>query len=129
MAALRFCGGDARARKDLAGVAVLFKRNREQQPLDGDVAVAGLLGDLLGVVEQPRGGLRQIDLAGPAARDLRQLAERFLDAAQRLARIAAGAVDQTGGQTLRVVKQDLQDVLGRELLMALAQRPEIARTE
>ena len=40
---------DAGARQDLAGVAVLVERERQQQPLDGDVAVAGLLGDLLRV--------------------------------------------------------------------------------
>jgi hypothetical protein len=34
--------------------------------------------------------------------------------------LAAGAVDQAGGQTLRVVEQHFEDVLGRELLMALA---------
>ena len=46
---------DAGLGEDLAGVAVLLQRDRQQQPLDGDEAVAGLLGDLLGVVEQPRG--------------------------------------------------------------------------
>jgi hypothetical protein len=41
-------------RQDFPGVAVLLQRDGEQQPFDGDEAVAGLLGDLLGVVEQPR---------------------------------------------------------------------------
>ena len=88
--AQRFDGGvevlrrDAGASEDLARVAVLLQREREQQPLDGDEAVAGLLGDLLGVVEQPRGRGRQIDLAGAAARHLRHLAERRFDRAQGL---------------------------------------------
>ena len=73
---------DAGPRQDLAGLAVLLEREREQQPLDGDEAVAGLLGDLLGVVEQPRGRGRQIDLAGAAAGHLRHLAERRLDRRQ-----------------------------------------------
>ena len=51
MAALRFCGVTPARGEDLAGVAVLLQRERQQQPLDGDEAVAGLLGDLLGVVE------------------------------------------------------------------------------
>ncbi len=38
--------------EDLAGLAVLLERQREQQPLDRDEAVAGLLGDLLGGIEQ-----------------------------------------------------------------------------
>ncbi len=38
-----------RARQNLAGVAVLVERDRQQQPLDRDEAVAGLLGDLLGL--------------------------------------------------------------------------------
>ena len=38
---------DAGARQNLAGLAVLLERERQQQALDGDVAVAGLLRDLL----------------------------------------------------------------------------------
>ena len=71
---------------------------------------------------------REIDLAGAAARHLRHLAERLFDAAQGLPRIAAGTVDQARGQTLRIVEQHLQEVLGRELLMAFAQAPGSART-
>ena len=85
---------DAGAGQDLAGVAVLVERERQQQPLDGDEAVAGLLGDLLGVVEDARQRRVEIDLAGAAARDLRPLGERRLDRLQGLAGIAAGAVDQ-----------------------------------
>ena len=70
----------------------------------------------------------EIDLAGARARDLRHLAERRFDGGQRLPRIAAGAVDQARGQTLRVVEQNLEQVFGRELLMALAQAPATART-
>ena len=35
--------------------------------------------------------------------------------------MAAGAVDQPGRETLRVVEQDFQQVFGGELLVALAQ--------
>ena len=34
----------------------------------------------------------------------------------------AGALDQAGGHAFRIVEQHLQQVLGRELLMALAER-------
>src|SRR6202034_2674638 len=37
-------------------------------------------------------------------------------------RIAPGPVDQTGGEPLGVVEQHLEQVLGRKLLMSLAQR-------
>ena len=38
---------DAGLGQDLAGLAVLVERERQQQPLDGDEAVARLLGGLL----------------------------------------------------------------------------------
>ena len=120
------CGVRPGLRDQFAGVAVLVERDREQQPLDGDEAVAGLLGDLLGAVEQPRGAGREIDLARAGARNLRHLAERVFDAGQHLARIAAGTVDQARGEPFGVVEQNLQKMLGRELLMALAQARETA---
>ena len=52
--------------------------DRQQQPLDGDEAVAGLLRDLLRRVEQPGGLRRQIDLAGTAALDLGLPAQQLL---------------------------------------------------
>ena len=112
---------DAGAREDFSGLAVLLEREREQQPLDRDEAVAGLLGDLLGLVEDPRHGGCEIDLSGAAARHLGQLGERRLDGRERLARTAAGAVDQAGREPFRVVEQDLEQVFGGELLVALAQ--------
>ena len=125
--AQRFDGGvevlrrDAGAGEDLAGLAVLLERQRQQQPLDGDEAVAGLLGDLLRLVEHARERGIEIDLSGPAARHLRALGERRLDGGKRLARAPAGAVDQPGREPFRVVEQDLEQMLGGELLVALAQ--------
>ena len=55
--------GDAALGEDLSRLGILVQRQRQQQPLDGDKAVAGLLGGLLGRIEQARGGRRQIDLA------------------------------------------------------------------
>ena len=45
---------DAALAEDGAGVAVLLERQPEQQPLDGDEAVAGLFGGLFRGVERPR---------------------------------------------------------------------------
>ena len=112
---------DAGAGEDFSRLAVLLQREREQQPLDGDVAVAGLVRDLLRLIEHARHGRRQVDLAGAAARHFREPGEHRLDRGERLARAAAGAVDQTAGQPLRVVEQDLEQMLGCELLVALAQ--------
>ena len=112
---------DAGAGEDLAGLAVLLERQREQQPLDGDEAVARLLGDLLRLVEHARERGIEIDLPGPAARYLRALGERRFHGGQRFARTPAGAVDQPGREPFRVVEQDLEQMLGGELLVALAQ--------
>jgi hypothetical protein len=49
---------------------------------------------------------------------------------QRRARIAAGAVDQAGGeQPFGVVEQDFEQVLGRELLMSLALGERLGRLD
>ena len=65
---------------------------------------------------------RQIDLAGAAAATLSAiLRERRLDRLQSLAGIAAGAVDQARRQPFRVVEQNLEQMFGGELLVALAQ--------
>ena len=72
---------DAGASEYLSRVAVLLKRDRKQQPLDRDEAIARLLGDLLGVVEQPRGRGRKVDLAGAGTRHLRHLAEGLFNRA------------------------------------------------
>ena len=65
---------DAGVGEDLAGLGVLLDRERQQQPLDGDEGVAGLLGGLLGGgrTRAPARGV-EMRLAGAAARDLRQL--------------------------------------------------------
>ena len=107
--------------ENFAGLAVLLQRERKQQPLDGDKNVAGFLAGLFGGVEHAGERRRQIDLAGAGAGDFRQLVERRFDRLQRLAGIAAGTVDQAGRQSFRVVEQNLEQMFGGELLVALAQ--------
>jgi hypothetical protein len=94
---------------------------RQQQPLGGDVGIAGLLGHLRRGVEQPRHLRREVELAGAAALDPRQLGELRLDGAERPCGIAAGGLDQIGRQAFAVVEQDLQQMFGGEALMAAAQ--------
>ena len=108
--------------QNLSGVAALVRRQRQQQPFDGDIAVAGLLAGLLGGIEDARQSRVEIDLPGPAAGNLRPLGKRRFGRRQRGARIAAGAIDQARGEPFRVVEQNLEQMLGCELLMSLALR-------
>src|ERR1019366_7255903 len=109
------------------GLGPLLQREREQQPLDRDKTVAGLLRDLLGVVEQPRGRGRQIKLRGSRALDFGQFRQGGLGLEQGLARASASLVDQPRREPLLVVEQRLQNMLRRELLMALAGRYALRR--
>ena len=108
--------------ENFAGLVALLERERKQQPLDGHETVAGLLARLLGGIEDPRQGGIEINLPGTAAGDLRAFGEHCLDGGQSLARIAARAVDQPGGEPLGIVEQHLEQVLRGELLVSLAQR-------
>ena len=114
-------------REDLSGFAVLLQRQRQQQTLDSDEAVAGLLARFLGGLEHPRQRRIEIDLPGTAARHFRALGERGLDGRQCLPRIAPRSVDQTGGEPFGVVEQNLEQMFGRKLLMSLAQRERLGR--
>ncbi len=120
---------DAALAQDAAGVAVLLQRQSQQQPLDRDKTVAGLLGGLFRGVERPRQFGREIDLPGAASGNLRQLVERVLGRFQDRARIAAGTVDQTAGQTLAVVQQYFQHMQRRKLLVAVAHRQRLRRLD
>ncbi len=114
-------GGNARVGERAARLGRGREREGEQQPLGGDVAVARLLGDLLGLVEQ-LGRLGREKHLARAALHLGHLAERRLDRFQRLGGVAARGADQVRGQPLLVLDQDFQDVLGRKLLVVGAQR-------
>ena len=68
--------------------------------------------------EQARRFRRQIELAGPAAFDLRQLGRARLRSRQGARGIAAGGADQIGRQAFAIVQQDLEKMLGSQPLMA-----------
>ena len=104
---------DAGVGEDLRGRRVLLHGEREQQPLDRDEGIAGLLGDLLGGGEDLRERLREIELAG-AAGNFRQLRRAPLPSASSASfGAAAGALDQPGRHAFAVVEQHLQEMLGR----------------
>ncbi len=62
---------------------------------------------------------RRLGLRGIAGH-LRLLGEPLLDLRMGDPRLAAGAVDQTGAEPFGIVEQDLEEMAGRELRMALA---------
>ena len=120
---------DAGIGEDFSGFAAALERKREQQAFDGDEAVAGLLARFLRGLEHARQRRIEIDLAGAGAGYFRALGQRRLDGGQRLARIAAGAVDEPRGEPFRIVEQHLEQVLGRKLLVSLAQRERLGRLD
>ena len=99
---------------------LFFQRDGEQQPFDRDIGVAGLLGDLAGIVENAGQRRRHIDLSGARAAHFRQLDQRRLGLRQRFARAPTGAVDKAGGETLLVIQQHFQQMFGRKLGVTLA---------
>ncbi len=112
---------DPRVDQRLRGGGAGGHRQRQQNPLGGDEGVAGLLGDLLDLVEQPRGGRVHVDLPGAGTLDLGHLGQRGADRGRGTRRVAPGGADQVGGKAFLVVEQHLEDMFRREALMPFAQ--------
>jgi len=115
-------GIDPRGGQRLA-CRIVGQRERLQQALDGDEAVARLLGELFGLVErahgvivEPRRRLRS------AARNRGHLGERIVDFGDRHAGVAAGTLDELRGHALLVVEQRLEQMRGRNPLVVQADR-------
>ena len=125
--AIQRLGRDPGRGQDLGRGRALGQGQRQQQAFGGDIAVTGLLGDLLGAVEEPRRLRRHIDLARATALDLGQLRELALHAGQRSLRIAPGSADEIGSEAFAVVQQDLQQMLRRKALVAAAKRQPLRR--
>ena len=115
--------------QDGTGFAVLLERQPEQQPFDGDKAVAGLVGDLFRGVERTRQLRRKIDLPRAASGYFWQFVERVLGRFEDRTRIAAGTVDQTAGEALAVVQQHFEHMQRRELLVAVTHRQRLRRLD
>ena len=112
-----------------AGVP-LASAMREQHVFDGDEGIAGLLRQLLGLVEQASGFRRQVDLTGAAALDLRELARaRARPPASTCCDPGAARLDQVARRGVLIVEQRLEHVQRRELLMPAAQRQRFAPPE
>ena len=80
--------------KDLGGLCAFLERESQQQPLGGDVLVACLLGDLLGLIEDAGKLTGRAGLACTATRYLRPLRERRIDGREGLLGVAAGLADE-----------------------------------
>ena len=120
-------GRDAGRSQDVGRGRALGHGQGQQQALGGDIAVARLLGDLLGALEEPRRLRRHIDLAGAAALHLGQLGKLALDAGKRSRGVAPGGANEIGSEAFVVLQQDLQQMLRREALVAAAQRQALSR--
>ncbi len=80
---------DAGIGENLAGLAPLLQREREEKTLDRNEAVAGLLARLLGSLEDARQGGVEVDLPGAAAGHFGALGECCFDSGKRLSRVPA----------------------------------------
>jgi hypothetical protein len=112
-------GGDAGVFQDFRRVGTGGEHQRQQQIFGGDKAVAGFFGDLFGIVQQPGGVLRQVNLARTALH-FRQLLERCFRGGAHLAVASSRGGNQAGRQAFLVVEKDLEKVFGDKLLIAFA---------
>jgi hypothetical protein len=94
---------------------------RLQQALGRHEGIAGLGCQLARGLEHARHLGRQVNLSGPGSFHLGMLAQRRLGLGKRHLGVAAGRTDETGRQTVGIVKQHLQEMLGGKPLMAFPQ--------
>ena len=122
--------GEPGLRQCVADVRVLGERHRQQDPLDRDVAVAGLGRDLLGLVEHADGvAVERRRLGRAAAGHRRHLGDQRIDFALGGLGVAARRLDQPGGHALLVVEQRLQQMRRRDPLVMLADRNRLRRLQ
>ena len=116
--------------KRSADVRALRQRHGKQDALDRDVAVAGLLGDLLGLIEDSdRVAVERRRLRRAAAGDGWDLRNERIDFALRRLGVAARCLDQARSHALLIVEQRLQQMRGRDPLMMFADGNRLRRLE
>ena len=131
IAALRFCGVTPAFCERVADVGALGERHGEQDALDRDVAVAGLLGDLLGLVEDADGVAVERRRLGRAAAGDGRAPWRPAQSTSRFAAfgVAARGLDEPGRHALLVIEQRLQQMRRRDPLMMLANGDRLGRLQ
>ena len=112
--------GDCTGRQRVLRLGV-HHGQRHQHPFDRHEAVARLLGDLLGLIQNPHERGIDIDLA-VAARHLGHLRDHLVDRFLHALWLTARAGDQVGRQALVVIHESLQKMFGNNPLMFLAHR-------
>ena len=103
--------------QDLEALGRRFGGERQQQPFDCNVRVSSFLCQTLGLVEHFDRAGHQAQVARAGAVHLRHFAESALDGGMGVLRPCPRLFHEAGGETVRIVQQSLQDMLGRELLM------------
>ena len=122
-------GLEARIAKRLGRVAFRDHQS-EQQPLDGDIGIAGLGGDLLGLVQHPdRLAVQRGSGSGAGAGNGRDFRKQLVRLAPRRLGAAAGPGDQAGGHALLVFEQGLEQMRGRDALMVHPRRDGLSRLQ
>ena len=104
-------------------------RQRQQQLLDGDERVAGLLGHLLGLVEQARGLGRHVELAGAAALDLGLLLEQLLGRRCAALALPPAVWIRLAAMPSGSSSSTFEQMLGQEALVAFAQGQALRRLQ
>ncbi len=116
---VQLLGRDPGGLQRLGGGAALLG-DGGQQAFGGDEGVARLFRGLLGGAEDAGGVAVQIDLAR-AARNLGPLLQQPLGDEFDGGRVSARLIDQLAGQAVALLEQHLEQMLGRELLVAAGQ--------
>ena len=103
-----------------AGSGRVAASDRQQQPILRNVIVARLGRGLLRRVEHADQLRRDLRLAGGGTAHLRQASHLGIDGLLGLLRVAARGADQPGRGAFLIIQQRLEQVLGRQTLMELA---------
>jgi len=112
-------GGHARGFQRLAGRRLLGEQQGEQQPFHGDIAVARLFRDLLGLIEYPdRIIVQPRCLLGTATGNRRNLGQHRVNFLMGLFGVTAGPGDQARRHSLIILEQGLGEMRRGYLLMA-----------
>ena len=120
----------ARLGERIADLRTLGERHRQQDAFDGDVSVACLLCDLLGLVENADGvAVDRRRLAGAAAGHRWDFGDQGINFALGGLRVATGGLDQACGHALLVVEQRFQQMGRRDALVMLANRNRLRRLQ
>ncbi len=111
-----------------AGDLAAFLGDGDQEAFGGDKGVSGGLGAGLGCGEDAGGFRGQVDLARPAL-DARAFCQESVHRLVDGVGPSASALDQGAGEPVLLLKEDLEKVLGRKLLVTTGQGEALGRLD